>query len=416
MVTVTQSSPASYFQSNFATIHDSRTNPELTVAVDTRGNVLPIGGARNFKSGVTNPGWRDRIAKHVDASSPYTREIWQEITPGVLVGRTRTKRSGVTAGYKVEGYARNQSVLGTMTMVGMTDASLQNTALTRLKNNLRQQTSEANVMAPIAELGELRGLIRQSIGVATELLEAIQQIRKKGSTRKAEKLIKDLWLAFNFGIRPLVGDVEDAAAAVAAFIHRSDLTLHIHGSASRDSMFSYEPNFATISAVPFGAEVVGDGAGYAKLKYRYKGAFNSNLRSANNYDAFDALGIKLENVPYTLWELTGLSWIVDYFTNVGTYLEDRFYCPSGNLVYLNLTRSYEVTMNNFASYKVINGNPSNVDLLHTTNAVSTVRYKEVQRQVLAALPHVALDFYSLDTVGKNALSKLLNLVAITRRR
>jgi hypothetical protein len=410
----TTNTPARFGYARYATIRDTRNFPPLTVATDEHGTVLPWGGAADFKSGSNNPGWRDKITRHVDASSAYSRHVFQEYTPGVTVGRTRTKATGVTAGYQVEGFARDEGTNGTIAFVSLADSSLQNTALSRLKDKLRSQTSAANVMAPIAELGELHRTIVQLATFTSDTLESLLELRK-GRTRRVNKLWKNTWLNWNFGIKPLISDVNSAGQAIASFLSRQDLTYPIHGSAKRDGMFSYAPNFAS-NVAPIGATADGIGGAAYKLSYRYTGAFNSKMRSANDYSAFNHLGVDLEHIPYTLWELTGFSWMADYFSNIGNYLEDRFYCPPGNLVFLNLTRKYEVTFNNFMTYKVIPGNPNNIDMIYVHPSVSTIKYKEVDRSVLGTLPHVALDFYRVDRIGQAAVTKLLNLVAVMRKR
>jgi hypothetical protein len=70
----TRNYPARYYYADYADIRDSRLTGTVTIA-DSHGEIVPSGGAVDFKSGTLNPGWRDRIAKRVDASSAYTKGL-----------------------------------------------------------------------------------------------------------------------------------------------------------------------------------------------------------------------------------------------------------------------------------------------------------------------------------------------------
>jgi hypothetical protein len=281
-----------------------------------------------------------------------------------------------------------------------------------MKNGLRSQTGSANVMAPLAECRELHGLMNQATSFTYKFLTSLVDLRK-GRTRKAIRLLQDSYLAWNFGIRPLVTDIDNAGKAIASFIARQDSSYRIKGNAHMEANNSYVPILGQTTP-PFGLAASAIGTSNLKLSYRYVGAFHSKISSANDYTVFNHLGIDLTQVPYTLWELTAFSWIADYFSNIGTYFEDAFYCPPGDLIYLTLTRRAEVTANHFVSFSVIGGNPNNVFITNAGTANSTVRYLEMDRSVLGVLPHVGLAFKSFDTEGKYAVGKLLNLLSILK--
>lgn len=405
----TISSPAGYPYAAFKDIHDSRL-PAVVIDTDEHRFQQLGGGFDNMKSGVNNPGWRDRIAKRVEAGSAYSRKVYS-ITPGVIVGTTKTLPTGVTANYVIESFSRTQSVFISPQVPISSDAALQNRALERLKSNLRQQTSSANVMAPLAEARELHGLIHQATSFTYKFLQSLVEIRK-GRTRRALNLAQDSWLGWNFGIAPMLHDIDDAGKAVSAFLARQDSSYRIKGSAHTDGKSSYTGTYLGTS--PYGAQTLVTGDCHYRLKYQYIGSFYSRVLSANDYSVFNHLGIDLTQIPATLWELTAFSWMGDYFANIGKYLDDMFYCPPGNLVYLSLTRNLEVTCSHFASQRIIPGNPNNVFFTYAGTGAATVKIKDVSRSVLATLPHVGLRFKSLDEVGANAIPKLLNLVSVCK--
>jgi len=403
-------SPAQYYQAHYVDIRDSRASGTI-VSTDERGMVVPVGGAVNSRVGQTNPQWKDRIIKRVEAGSPYSRKVWS-ITPAMFVSQSKTLPSGLTANYKIEGFAYNLCTIGQAVVPNSFDSSVQNTALERLKKNLRSQSGVANTMAPLAEAKELHGLIHQATSFTYQFLQSLVELRK-GRTRRSIRLMQDSWLAWNFGISPMVHDINEAGKAIANFIARQDSSYRIKGKASSKGMLSYDPGNFNMYA-PFGCRYKSQGAAAYTLSYSYIGSFYSKLRSANDYTVFDHLGINLQNIPQTLWELTAFSWMADYFVNVGSYLEDMFYCPPGNLVYLSLTRKLEVTFNHSAKLEVLPNNPNNVFIVSDYGGVSSMTYLEMDRQVLATLPHVGLSFKSFDAVGAYAIPKLLNLLSVLK--
>jgi hypothetical protein len=127
----------------------------------------------------------------------------------------------------------------------------------------------------------------------------------------------------------------------------------------------------------------------------------------------DQLGLNLSAIPGTLWELLGLSWIVDYFVNVGDYLDDMFYSPPGNTIYLVENRSYKLDYDTNFFMEVNPRNPL-VTLTGGTGGNSRVSYFEFSRTPLAALPHQSIRLKITDEVGNFGLSKLLNLVTLLK--
>lgn len=385
---------------------DTRNSPNPTTSV-ARYNPL-VGN--DYVSGVSNPSWKVQIAHNSDASTPYSRVSW-DINPCTFTARTRTLKKGLTANYIVDD-SRWYRVLGESIQTNYSsDSSLQALALSRLKNRLRSASGQASLMAPLAESRELHGLIHTAVNFTNDFLLAYRDLRK-GRTKRARRLLYNSWLTYNFGINPLVHDIAQASDAVASFLGRQDHTARYSGYASREGVFTYSPS-ANIQP-PIGAQLNAVANCKFKLSYHYIGAFTSKVLSSNDYTLADHLGLNLQAVPSTLWELTAFSWMADYFTNVGDYLADNFIVPSGTLKYLNLVTKYELVGTHTFSTSIIPNNPNNVELLDGSVGVSSFRYSSFSRSVLGALPTTPLRFKSADEIGMHSISKLLNLVAVLR--
>lgn len=58
----------------------------------------------------------------------------------------------------------------------------------------------------------------------------------------------------------------------------------------------------------------------------YKASFNAGVvfdivNQSKTQDLMGKLGLRARDLPSTVYEATPLSWVVDYFTNVGTWLQ-----------------------------------------------------------------------------------------------
>jgi hypothetical protein len=121
------------------------------------------------------------------------------------------------------------------------------------------------------------------------------------------------WMEFNFGWKPVLGDIDSAAKYLAEKRVRGYFPVQEVSRAHR---------YRGVSSVNYGTG----------NSYRYKDTarFMSHVRVsyeltpawARNPSTMDELGF---SDPWTLaWELAPLSWLVDYVVNVGQVMESLF--------------------------------------------------------------------------------------------
>jgi hypothetical protein len=137
----------------------------------------------------------------------------------------------------------------------------------------------------------------------------------------------------------------------------------------------------------------------------------------SNWSFSDQLGLGMEYLPGVLWELTPFSWIVDYFTTIGAFLDDQFVMPPGMTSYIVVDRKYHCETSSSASNA--RANPSY--MVSSPSGGGGITCDAFTRSILSALPHAAVRFKSFQasTPDKNktetsnyAVSKLLNLVSV----
>lgn len=355
-----------------------------------------------------NPSWRILVSKRQDAGSAYLRE------------RTEVKQRYAIESGSFVGYGAYKGYFGYFRGYGMTgapssftafnnDAALRDLALTRLKKRLKREIGSADLAAPIAEIKEVKQLAKQVVLLGVDLMKSLIDI-KRTKGKSAFKYAADVWLGFNFAAKPLDADIRQGVKSIKSYFDRSDKSVRLSASAKRDwvtsarttvdETFSYHASLRTHSAL------------YHQLSYRYYAGGILSLESDTDYGLLDHTGLTLDALLPTLWELQAFSWAGDYFANIGVFLDDAFWAPPGLLHYSGYTRKYTCSV---VITPILN---------HTGSyyATQTVRSGVLERHefervpLLGTLPHIGLHFRSVDEVGKNAVTKLLNLASVLVQR
>lgn len=198
---------------------------------------------------------------------------------------------------------------------------------------------------------------------------------------------------------------------------RQDITLKLYGVAHKNQLDYNAPSFTFADGVaPDGYTVKGFNVYKKRISYKFVGAYNLKLRSANDYTLLDNLGINLRSIPSTLWELTALSWIADYFGTIGNYLSDVFYAPPGNLIYLNELRIVEAHQGGGFEYVRRSGfSPSYYITEESIPGSFNFHFFDFQRTPLGSLPVSPIRIRSSDEIAPHSVSKVLNLLSLIGR-
>lgn len=226
----------------------------------------------------------------------------------------------------------------------------------------------------------------------------------------AFKYASDAWLSFSFGVSPLVADVKATCDAIDNFLNGRNRTVRLTGSSTKTWRSS---SGFSAGAGLFGSDLHRIAQTTHTLSYRYIAGFDLVRSAGNNYGVGAQFGLEFGALVPTFWELVPYSWLIDYFTTVGPFLEDVFISPAGDTRYALLNRRYTAlvdmsgelrpnTANDHVSYQYFR--PGFYDLRHFT------------RTPLSALPHSSLRFKTVDEVGRNAVNRLLNLGSLLIKR
>lgn len=401
--------PSTVLESSTSFIDDTRSSIAYT------RNLSSIDlGFNDIRQGNSVANYKDLIAKHGNASSAYYRQVLNDSAPGQCKYEAVTPDSfNKQFGYGIKTGA-NYVFHGVPIAPSTNDTETRNRALASLKRQLSSRIASAKSMAPIAECKELGRLVEQAAWFTSRFVQSVAEAKLRKSGKPLKKFLADSWLGLNFGLLPMINDIDQIGKAIAAHIQSQDKSFRIQGSATSDSKLSYTPSHSLTP--PFGGKFVLTGESYAVLSYRFIGAFSAKLSASNDYSLMRRLGLGLGDIPAAAWELTGYSWLIDYFTNIGEYLQDTFYVPPGTVSYLVEDRKLVVSAVHTLKVDLIRdwtgSNPNGLVLQQADMAISRFSATNFKRTPLIELPHAGLVWKSNQTKAKYAVSKLLNLLAV----
>lgn len=355
-------------------------------------------GANNIRTFHKNPGWRQLIAKGGDATDPYSRSV----------GTLKTVQyGGTTTGFGYISQSRG-SISGTLLVNSMDTTDLRDAAVGRLKHKLNGYIGNAQIAPPLAESREIHRLVRQINDLGMSTLRSALAI-KKTRGKSALKQFGDIWLGFGFGLNPMLKDIQSAAEAVIKYTIRQDHRVRVVGTAKREYHSAINPTVG--ENIAYGTDLAVASSAHHTQGVRIVAGIDLTVRSAASYSVADHLGLKISEIPATLWELTPYSWAIDYFTTVSPWLDDMFFTLPGVTKYVSQTTKYQLETT--FSTRVIDS-PG----FKFAGSVSpgVFKYVSIVRASLATLPSRQLRVKSLDEIAMHSTTKLLNLASVLAGR
>lgn len=361
-----------------------------------------------YETRITNkdPLYRDKLKKGVDCSLYYKR-TGIELTWRPLIGAAETIVPG-TFPYNTRGYY-SHALVQNMPARSPTDSTTRDQALARVKRRIASLEESFQSLIPLAELRESRELIHQLMNQTTDVIKAIADL-KRTKGKSLFRYVQDHWLQYSFGVAPMMRDLQDLGNSMWAYLTKGDVRDRVQGTAGKDWQ-SVGPSDTAITGL-LGAPIRSDSEASHVLSYRYVAGWKFLIRSSNDYGALQHFGVTPPALIPALWETTAYSWVVDYFTTVGDWLEDVFVGSAGSSMYVVEDRKYSYTAQltqvyqfNKAQVRVVKHRPGHVWL----------NYWEFERTPLGALPSRTLRWKTVDEIGNHALTKLLNLASLTFR-
>lgn len=296
-------------------------------------SVIPLGtisGYRRTISDVSHPNFEKRRRKGEVIMGDLLLVV-EEMDPGEL-------HETFTAGPKSNwGAVTVQGPISAM-IRSRADASLPEFGISSMIEQAKDvaytkalgKASKADVCSGeiLNDLGKTVSMLKKPFSGATTLLGKMVKYKKKhlGKTAaSAAKATANAWLEYRYGWRPLLMDCDtiiQKAATVRQETMRKRLVCRASEALSRTQSDSYVTN---APGIPEASGVV-----LRTSNCRVSAGVMVEVDPQTTSDQWlAALGLRPRDVPATAWEVIPFSFVIDWFVNVGDWIEAATPLPKG---------------------------------------------------------------------------------------
>lgn len=354
------------------------------------------------KTGSSLPGYIDRIRAGIDATTSYVREDWTGTVAGRYSASTFSRIGDI------EGLRNEVFVAYALPETSFNSSDVVNDASNKLKRKLREFTGQSNQLTNVAELRDLPKTIRSVAGSATKLVSTVLNSKRRGT--ELRKFASDQWLAWSFGVLPTLAAVDDAISSVNDYLARKDRRIKEYGIHSKDWL-SAKSVFTT---GPYHHNIKMTGQFKHELSCKITAGYKYNLLSSNSYSPSEHLGFSINSIVPTAYELLPYSWLIDYFTTAGSFIEDTFSADFGQSIYL--CQNVLMRVNGTVTPELVSVFPGSTMTNYFSSKACKISYYRFTRTPLSNLPRAPLRFKTSDEIAHRAVNKLLNLTSILGSR
>lgn len=149
---------------------------------------------------------------------------------------------------------------------------------------------------------------------------ALALLRQKRSLKTVPRGLANAWLLWRYGIRPLIWDVQGIIKEANEFALQSNFSglRRKRGRAEKSSQYSYD----YITQGPLKAGLRRHAKEYVDVRKRAEATVYYKYGSSFGATDFILLkyGLHPMQIPYLLWQVVPLSFMLDWFVDVGTWI------------------------------------------------------------------------------------------------
>lgn len=306
----------------------------------------------SWREGIQNPGYKGKIASHVDATTPMT--AYTESVKMEQQGIIRFSEYGNRHYHSDKGGFQYSSL---RTFEPLSDSASESYAKAAADyygqlSSLRKDISGQQALAELGKTIEfLKSPFRSGIDLLVQALQKGAKVQRnnrykaKGKgrrkapapqpsldgERRIARNIGGQWLEIRFGLLPLLYDIKGVMDTLKRKASGIDVRQYkAYGQAERSKITRTE-----ISDL-YGVSLLTDKILVRKSKtYFHFGYMHKILNDVDaRISAFEEGFLDIRDLPSTVWEITPFSWLVDYWINIGSIIEATF-ADVSNVVYVS---------------------------------------------------------------------------------
>lgn len=212
--------------------------------------------------------------------------------------------------------SQSPRINGSPNQVSTTTAD--NQAISRLYSILQSFAQSSQAGEDLGEWKQTRDAIKRPLPQVRQLMETAlnnhTNALKRPNPRAIVSGLADTWLEWVYGWKPLANSLADAFVG----IQNRDNFVHYYpfqASGNADS------NGITLEEQQTNSNTGVNVRGYSRdnAKVRYQGIWESRVDIPKK-KVNDILGLNTQNIIPTIWNLIPYSFLIDYFTNVGDFM------------------------------------------------------------------------------------------------
>lgn len=363
------------------------------------------------KNSISDKYWKDKIAKNIDASHPFTSVKFYRVKPSE-VSLTSKKMFGTRP---QECYGRALLLPDNVNVVLPDYSTLADIAAGNLRKSINKDFDNFQALVPLGELKETRNTLKTVISKSLTLVEDLLKLKKQVKNPRYWSSIAnqaaDRWLEFSFGIKPLISDVNGLLKAIDSSLNppQARLKAYVGYEESQNSSKG-------VSATMYNSGHVG--VSHASLchsivKIYFNAGILPKFSYSNDYSVGDHFGLNFGSMIPAAWELTPYSWLLDYFTTTGEYFSEEFTTRPYRCVYVTKT---VVREDSYSSSIALGSVPAFTTVKHFSAKPGGFKKVTITRTVEQGIPVPLIRFKTVDEVGRNAVNRLLNLSSLLVKR
>lgn len=287
----------------------------------------------DYRHSKTNPGWLRAVLSGSEATTPLTafRRRFRRISYGnaeFSVACSNPFQPGLRSTETFDGLWTARTPVG----VGADQGAALAMALRKIVREASNRITPFQSGIFLGELHKTLHMIRRPVNSLMKLMHDYQRAvmkraRGKLSVDRLKRVINDTYLEYTYGWRPLFMDVDNGMQALATYASSNPFHVERVTKYGWDEAVTVDSDQSSLTSINVLTKW--------ELKSTERCRVSAGIRVYTDGSLTGSawtFGLNIDQFAPTAWELLPYSFLVDYFTNIGTII-DAWSVVNGNLAF-----------------------------------------------------------------------------------